>query len=83
MEYVNKYAEALVAIADDTLDVDDIAPHMNTIIKALQKQIPLKADPTPLESNMKYWYRCPSCYMGLDKYTQYCEVCGQLLDWED
>lgn len=82
-QYVNEYDEALDALTSGMLDTSDIEPYMDAIVAALKKQIPVKPEPTPLVADMKYWYRCPSCYMGLDRYSQYCDVCGQLLDWEE
>ena len=82
-QYINEYDEALNALTSGILDTSDIDPYMDAIVKALSKQIPVKPESTPPVAGMKYWYRCPSCYMGLDRYSQYCDVCGQLLDWED
>ena len=81
-QYVNEYDEALNALTSGMLDTSDIEPYMCAIVRALKKQIPVKPESTPLVSNMKHWYRCPDCYMGITKYSSYCEVCGQLLDWE-
>ena len=81
-QFVNEYDEALDALISGMLDTSDIKPYMDTIVKALKKQIPEKPESTPLVSNMKHWYRCPNCDMWILKYSQYCDVCGQLLDWE-
>lgn len=83
MNHINEYTEALDVLTSGMLDTSDIEPYMGTIVEALKKQIPRKAEPTPLTSNTTFWYRCPSCYMGLGRYAQYCDACGQLLDWED
>lgn len=80
---VNQSDEALDALTSGMLDTRDIEPYMGAIVGALQKQIPVKPESIPLVADMKYWYRCPNCYMGLDRYSQYCDVCGQLLNWED
>lgn len=82
-QYVNEYDEALDALTSGILDTSDIEPYIDTIIKALKKQIPVKPESMPLVSNTKHWYRCPSCDMWNLKYSQYCDVCGQLLDWEN
>lgn len=82
-QYINEYDEALDALTSGMLDTSDIELYMDAIVEALKKQIPEKPESTPLVADMKYWYRCPSCYMGLDRYSQYCDVCGQLLDWEN
>ena len=82
-QYVNEYDEALDALTSGMLDTSDIEPYMDTIVGALKKQIPVKPESMPLVTDMKYWYRCTSCYMGITRYSSCCEVCGQLLDWED
>ena len=81
-QYVNEYDEALNALTSGMLDTSDIEPYMDTIVKALKKQIPVKSESTPLVDNMKQWYRCPKCDMWILKYSQYCDVCGQMIDWE-
>ena len=82
-QYVNEYDKALDALTSGMLDTSDIESYMDTIVKALKKQIPEKPGSTPLVSNMNHWYRCPDCNMWTLKYSQYCDECGQLLDWED
>ena len=81
-QYINEYDEALDALTSGMLDTSDIEPYMGAIVAALKKQIPVKPESTPLVDNKKYWYHCPSCNMWSLKYSQYCDVCGQLLDWE-
>ena len=81
-QYVNEYDEALDALTSGMLDTSDIEPYMGAIVRALKKQIPVKPESTSIVSNMKQWCRCPSCNMWNIKYSQYCDVCGQLLDWE-
>ena len=81
-QYVNEYDEALDALTSGMLDTSDIEPYMNAIVAALKKQIPEKPKLTSIVSNMKQWCRCPNCDMCILKYSQYCDVCGQLLDWE-
>ena len=81
-QYVNEYDEALDALTSGMLDTSDIESYMSAIVAALKKQVPEKPVSTPLVSNMKHWYRCPNCDMWILKYSQYCDVCGQLLDWE-
>ena len=81
-QYVNEYDEALDALTSGMLDTSDIEPYMGAIVGALKKQIPVKPESTSIVSNMKQWCRCPSCDMWNIKYSQYCDVCGQLLDWE-
>lgn len=81
-QYVNEYDEALNALTSGMLDTSDIEPYMGAIINALEQQIPVKPKSISLDSNMKQWCRCPNCDMWILKYSQYCDVCGQLLDWE-
>ncbi len=81
-QYTNEYDEALNTLTSGMLDTSDIEPYMDVIVKALKKQIPVKPESMPLVADMKYWYHCPTCYMGIAKYSSCCEVCGQLLDWE-
>ena len=82
-QYVNEYDEALNALTSGMLDTIDIEPYMGVIVRALKKQIPEKTELMALASNMKQWCRCPNCDMWVLKYSQYCEDCGQLLDWEE
>ena len=81
-QYANEYNDALNALTSGMLDTSDIELYMGAIVAALKKQIPVKPESTPLVDNMKHWYRCPNCDMWILKYSQYCDVCGQLLDWE-
>ena len=81
-QYVNEYDEALNALTSGMLDTTDIEPYMSNIVAALKKQIPVKPESMPLVADMERWYRCPDCHMAITKYSSYCEVCGQLLDWE-
>ena len=81
-QYANKYDEALDALTIGMLDTSDIDPYMGAIVKALKKQIPAKPGSTSIVSNGEQWHRCPSCDMWILKYSQYCDACGQLLDWE-
>lgn len=53
----------------------------NTIISALEKQIPKKPF-VPWDSINKTPI-CPSCYFGVMATQKYCDECGQALDWSD
>ena len=81
-QYVNGYDNALDALTSGMLDTRDIEPYVGAIVGALKKQIPVKPESMPLVADMERWYRCPNCDMWILKYSQYCDVCGQLLDWE-
>lgn len=82
-QFVNGYDKALDALTSGMLDTSDIEPYMDAIVKALKKQIPIKPELMPIVPDMKCWYRCPNCYMGITKYPSCCEDCGQLLDWDN
>ena len=82
-QYVNEYDEALNALTIGMLDTSDIEPYMGAIVAALKKQIPVKPESMPLVADMERWYCCPDCHMAITKYSSCCEVCGQLLDWEE
>lgn len=53
--------EAIEALTSGYLDTSDIAPYMEAIIKALEKQVPQK----PIKSDRKVRYcevwECPNC----------------------
>lgn len=54
--------------------------NMELIVKALEKQIPKK----PIFSEDKQFALCPCCDMkGLADKQEYCDNCGQKLDWSD
>lgn len=50
----------------------------NTIIEALEKQMPKKVDEYLTSS-----FCCPICTNVLSRYSIYCPNCGQALDWGD
>ena len=53
---------------------------LDMAIKALEKQIPNK----PIFSEDKQFALCPCCDMkGLADKQEYCDNCGQKLDWSD
>lgn len=52
-------------------------------MEALEKQIPKK----PIFDEYTDLYFCPTCKKltsyALDDFSDYCELCGQALDWSD
>ena len=53
-------------------------------IKALEKQIPKKAkQKLYLESDDMYVGQCPNCNFGMNSEMNYCDYCGQRLDWSE
>lgn len=91
---MNKYQEAYLGIEQfievcigDLYDYENsqIRRDMETIVELVDKATPKK--PSSLEKNK---YSCPSCSMAFELRTsvknmfvnnQYCDVCGQALDW--
>ncbi len=60
--------------SDDCLQCNS----MEMAIGALEKQIPSK-----VEQYDKGGFYCPKCEFILNISQQYCDYCGQALDWED
>ena len=54
---------------------------IDTAISALEKQIP-KKPVVPLDS-IREQHECPVCPHRVYKTQQYCDKCGQKLDWSD
>ena len=65
-----KYIENHGYISDDVKDMT---------IKALEKQIPKK----PKTNDSYIMYICPCCNNFIKLCKNYCEYCGQKLDWSD
>ena len=82
-QYVNEYDEALNALTSGMLDTSDIEPYMDTIVKALKKQIPEKPH-WRMFQKYKNWC-CPVCsdkvVERLTRQNPYCKECGQSIDW--
>jgi hypothetical protein len=60
---------------------------MVNIIKALEKQTPVKPRFKPSDFAAHGEYYCPTCnkFLGFhyNKHDTYCPDCGQALDWEE
>lgn len=84
---MNYKEEAIIrleeCIADCTSGEDDIYKSaFATAIEALRKQIPVK----PIKIRTLLYVRCPSCRCEVDdgiREMEYCEHCGQKLDWSE
>ncbi|OZV10765.1 hypothetical protein CIW83_18270 [Tissierella sp. P1] len=53
---------------------------IETIIEALEKQIPKKGMPYNSGKNHNF-IECSTCSAHLDLYYKHCTKCGQKLDW--
>ena len=69
--------------------LEDVKQIENTIIEALEKQIPKKVELYKHCGEYKWEnYPCPYCgeMLGLEvnkRYVKFCPNCGQALDWSD
>lgn len=52
---------------------------MNITVDALEKQIPKK----PHQEEFELGEYCPNCEYIFDGFPNYCEYCGQRIDWSD
>ena len=52
---------------------------MNITVDALEKQMPKK----PHQEEFELCVTCPDCDYLLEGMPNYCEYCGQRIDWED
>jgi predicted amidophosphoribosyltransferase len=82
-QYVNEYDEALDALTSGMLDTGDIEPYMDTIIKALKKQIPRKAEKTYWADFHNWEGRCPACGEPINSDFRYCHECGQWIYFDE
>lgn len=61
-----------------------ITEALNMAIAALEKQIPKEpSDIICLESSNLEVGRCDICGRAVDHHMQYCDKCGQALNWSD
>jgi len=92
---MSKESEALEAMRADVIDFRDIIENSSystdedyKIVKqALKRNEPKKIiviPPTTIPSNFRSDYLCPNCnHECLVKYQNYCDICGQRLDWSN
>lgn len=91
MTDVNAIKEAIDALTCGFLDVCDIDPYMDTILRTLEKRVPKKITH---EATLYRCCTCPSCKNVVDEFIEFrgkrtlvqvsnCKYCGQALLWED
>ena len=98
---MNKYQNAIGVIKACGLNIkgsaellEDVKQIENTIIEALEKQIPKKPTPQIVKGGKRligngWWcngttvYRCPNCNEWITLTYDYCINCGQAIDWSD
>jgi hypothetical protein len=51
----------------------------NKVVDAFSKQIPKK----PRQEEFELGEYCPNCEYIFDGFPNYCEYCGQRIDWSD
>ena len=59
---------------------------LNTVVEALEKQIPKKPVLRKTPENIKFKleeYECSVCHRWIAKAARFCRDCGQALDWSD
>lgn len=65
--------------------------YFDLAIEALQKQVPMKAKVSHFEHDpgwgcgkiQCFEYHCPKCKKLIDFEIDYCDGCGQRIDWSD
>ena len=62
----------------------------NKAVEALEKQIPKKpyeetiaTEDGYLAKKRSFFYWCPNCFYHLNENQNYCDDCGQALDWSE
>lgn len=66
--------------AYDGKDMERCNDACRVAVKALEKQIPKKVILTKTEVT---FYQCPRCNSFISRSNDYCNKCGQALDWSD
>lgn len=89
-EILNRFMKVFYPLCDDKSDGCDNECHKcakldNTIIEALEKQIPKKVDLVIKTNGEFIGTACPKCRAGKFGFdtSNYCEVCGQRLDFSE
>ena len=77
-EAINEFKERY-NIPDYKEHIPEYYEAMDMAIKALEKQIPKK----PKTDNRYIMYICPYCNDFVKVSHNYCQNCGQKLDWSD
>ena len=84
---MNKYIKAFQRVVLDAIESEIIPtekiPHVSALRELVQKA-------TPKKPNDRYWFikdymigRCPNCNEECDWEMEYCNHCGQALDWSE
>ena len=71
--------ERIALIDSNYTDILDYKEALQISVKALEKQIPRK----PKTNDNYIMYICPCCNNFIKLCRNYCENCGQKLDWSD
>lgn len=64
-------------------DGNDVEEALNMAKNALEKQIPKSVEKTYKTSYMWLGGYCPECDCGVTSRWEYCQKCGQKLNWGD
>ena len=78
-ECINRDCNRDCANCDIVQDVEDLNNAYDVAIQALEKQIPKK----PKTDDRYVMYICPWCNDFVKVSHNYCQNCGQKLDWGD
>ena len=78
-ECINRDCNRDCANCDIVQDVEDLNNAYDVAINALEKQIPKK----PKTDDRYVMYICPWCNDFVKVSHNYCQNCGQKLDWGD
>ena len=71
--------ERIALIDSNYTDILDYKEALQISVKALEKQIPQK----PKTDDRYVIYICPCCNNLIKLCKNYCEYCGQKLDWSE
>lgn len=88
------YEEAIAELDELSFSVEMPSSTVKAIalaIKALHKQVPMKAKVSHFEHDpgwgcgkiQCFEYHCPKCKKLIDFEIDYCDGCGQRIDWSD
>ena len=87
---MNKYQKALITVSKSCKALamefgfrkicDTEKTALNTLKQLVDKETPKKLKPFP---NSFYIKTCPNCSLALETKRNYCDNCGQKLDWGD
>ena len=78
-EAIEFIKERIALIDSNYTDILDYKEALQISVKALEKQIPRK----PKTNDNYIMYICQCCNNFIKLCRNYCEYCGQKLDWSD